>query len=106
MINNTGYEIDHHELVEISKDLYVSMFTDVSYHSRDDKGYVRTHKEPQQLFINVALFHEELDFSIQQREFEEQADYFRYIAELQELVKNKEKIETNTYLATGMSINA
>lgn len=106
MINNTGYEEGYHELVDIYNGFYLSMFTEPSYYKRDEQGKIQRYKEPQEMWMSVALFHEELDYSVQQREFNEQADYFRYIAEIKkELEKNKE-IKGDTYMSKGKTIKA
>ena len=82
------------------------MLTEASYHGADEHGYIRSYKEPQQLWMNVVLFHEEYDYSIQQREFTEQADYFRYIAKLQQLVTENKEIESESYFSEVESVKA
>ena len=106
MINNTGYEDDHREVVKLTKKIYVSMFTEPSYHYTDDEGYVRTSKEPQQLWMNVAVFHRDMDFGIQYREFSEQADYFRYLAETKNRLEKYKEIEADSYACKGVVIKA
>ena len=106
MINNTGYEDNHHELVDIYNGFYISMFTEVSYFNRDGDNKIKRYKEPQEMWMNVALFHEELDYSVQQREFNEQADYFRYLAEIKKELEQNKEIKGNTYMSKGKTIKA
>ena len=97
MKNNTGYEEGYSTVIDLSEEYYLSVITMSSYLKEYDNGLVSISKEPQLLFISTALFSTELDYPVQQKEFEEQADFFRYVAEVQNLIKeDKEKIEVDT----------
>jgi hypothetical protein len=104
MENNTGFEVGHHEIIDITDKLYVSMFTEVTYYRTDSVGYIHREDTPQEVWMNVALFHKDFDDSLQQRDFNEESDYYRYIAELQNKAKNEKTVIADTYSLKGKII--
>ena len=97
-MNNTGYEVGHHENIKLSDTVVVTMFVEEScMHKSKETGRYELKPEEPLAYISAAIWTKAKEIAnskiLGTKEFEEQADFYRFLAELQSEITKEEKIK-------------